>query len=213
MAPTLSAGARAQHVEQIMQAWEDFRARIPADSTRLRWFAFDRLVTGRRATLDEAAKELGISPNQVRAAADTMARWGLMTVDAAGIITGSMGLTVEPTEYDFVINGRALHTWCALDAVGIAAGRVAEATIRVADTAHVEIVAGRVVKANPPDLRISLPHPQLDRSIRQTLCPTICFHAGPGPEHPGVAWITLDEAGELGRRLWARPEGKKVDRY
>lgn len=187
-----------------MQAWRDLRARIPPDATRLRWFAFDRLVAGRPATLEEAAKELKMTTDQVRSAAETMIRWGLMTVDDRATITGSMGLTVEPTEYDFLLSGRALHTWCALDAVGIAAGLKADATIQVPGMAQVEIRGGQVSAAKPEDLRISLPHPQLDRSIRQTICPTICFRKGPGPAHQGVVYLTLDEAASLGRELWSR---------
>ncbi len=192
------------NVEQILQAWRDLRARIPPDATRLRWFAFDQLAAGRTPTLEEAARHLTMSREQVEAAAQTMVRWGLMTIDEPGIITGSMGLTVEPTEYEFQLNGRALHTWCALDAVGIAAGLQADAAIHVKAKADVQMRAGRIVAAQPSDLRISLPHPQLDRAIRQTVCPTICFRRGPGPLHDGVAYLTLDEATALGRQLWSR---------
>lgn len=134
-------------------------------------------------------------------------RRGLLTVDESGLVTGSLGLTVEPTEYRVRLGQRSLYAWCALDAVGIPAALRADAIVEWKGGLRVEIKSGRIASARPRNVAISLPDPRLDVSIRKEICPTITFRIDEKePDHPGVAFLTLDEAADLGRKTWAPAE-------
>ncbi|MGQ0535967.1 MAG: organomercurial lyase, partial [Methanobacteriota archaeon] len=69
------------------------------------------------------------------------------------------------------------------------------------------IRGGRLHAGSVARLRISVPDPDLDAKICETVCPEITFQeAGAGPSHPDVALLTIEEAMDLGRAIWTRPE-------
>lgn len=58
---------------------------------------------------------------RARDAAGSLARRGRAEVDDVGRLIGIHGLTLRPTRHRFVHHGRARHTWCAFDSIGIPA--------------------------------------------------------------------------------------------
>lgn len=199
-----------RNLEAVQTAWIRLRDRLDPALNQLNWVAFVEIASGRIPTLDEAAKRIGMGPDQARRVADEAVRRGLLTLDG-GRITGSRGLSAVPTSYQVRMGDHDLFTWCALDAVGIPASLGKDARIKATlldGTAPVvvEIQEGRVKSSHPSDLRIALPSPTLDRSVRETLCPRIGFHSADNvPGHDDISVLTLDEAAELGRKLWKRP--------
>jgi len=73
-----------------------------------------RLLEGRAIPIEEAARLLGCP------AAEVEGRLSLLPAkverDEEGRIVG-FGLTLRPTRHVFVVDGRRLYTWCALDAL------------------------------------------------------------------------------------------------
>jgi len=55
----------------------------------------------------------------VRAALDQLVVAGAAECVGDGEIVGGQGLTTRTTRHSITLEGRVLHTWCALDAVGI----------------------------------------------------------------------------------------------
>lgn len=64
----------------------------------------------------------------LHAAVDHLQRLGRLELDAEGIIIGIHGLTTRQTPHSIRHHDRVLHTWCALDAIGIPAALALDAT-------------------------------------------------------------------------------------
>lgn len=198
-------------VEDVNNAWVRLRDALEPDMNRLNWAAFLELSEGHNPTVAQLARRTGLGQEKGQRAAQEALRRGLLTMDGSRI-TGSRGLSTAPTRYGVRLGGRALFTWCALDAVGIPAALRADAHVEATlldGTAPVvvDIRRGEIASSTPEDLRIGLPSPTLDRSVRETLCPRIGFHlATQAPQHPDISILTLEQAAELGRRIWSPPD-------
>lgn len=200
--------------DRIVDEWIAFKDGIDADTYAVGRYAFEAISRGEETTLEDAARSLGREAEDVREAAERLAGWGLVTLDEAdGRVTGAYGLTVEPTEYRLDLDGRRLHAWCALDAVGIPAALGADAIVDAPirgsdDTIRLRIEGGRLVDDGGQDIRIALPDVRLDADVRRDVCPEIAFYrAADAPPHPRVAHLALDEAIAVGHRMWGtRPE-------
>jgi alkylmercury lyase len=70
-----------------------------------------------------------VSPTELATTLAGLARAGLVEQDPTGAITGAHGLTLAPTRHHLVLAGVDLHTWCALDAIGIPAAVDTDAEI------------------------------------------------------------------------------------
>lgn len=197
-------------VEKVNAAWVELRDGLEPSVNRLNWVAFRALADGRTPTVAELAQRLGLPPGEAERIVGEAARRGLLTLDHDRIV-GSRGLTTLPTRYRLLLNGRKMYVWCALDAVGIPAALGSDARIEATlmdGTAPVvvEVHSGTLTNYSPPDVRIGLPAPTLDRSVRDTSCPRIGFHlAGKAPRHREISILTLEEAAELGRKIWSAP--------
>jgi Alkylmercury lyase/Bacterial regulatory proteins, gntR family len=179
---------------------------------RLRWAAFERLRTGHAITTSELAAQLGASDTRIAAALDELTRAGLIERDATGDVVGAHGLTLTPARHHLVLDHIALHTWCALDAVGIPAalGVDAETSTQCGwcdRPITLTMIAGTPEPA--PDLVLWLPREPCT-NVREQFCPDanlFCNHdhldrwrAGAGRPEGDV--LTVAEAVALGRHWW-----------
>lgn len=81
--------------------------------------AFVALLHGAPVTVSEIAERRKVPLEPVQAALDQLVSAGAAEVFGDGEIVGAHGLTTDATRHAFVVSGRVLHTWCALDVVGI----------------------------------------------------------------------------------------------
>ena len=79
------------------------------------------LAEGRPIPIQRLAAALGRDAEPVEQALDRLARAGRTRRNQAGEVTGSLGLSVEPTAHELTVEGARRWTWCAYDAVGILA--------------------------------------------------------------------------------------------
>ena len=89
--------------------------------------AFHAILTGEAIDRTGLVVATGFAPEKVSTLLNKLNEQGLIVVEPdSGRVVGSWGLSSVPTDHRLRIRGRALHTWCALDAVGIpAAGALA----------------------------------------------------------------------------------------
>lgn len=196
----------------IVDQWIAFKDRIDAETYALGRIAFEVIAQGRPPTIRQMVGTLGRSADDIRRAADRLAKMGLLTMaEPGGRITGSFGLTVDETEYQIDMNGHRLFAWCALDAVGIPAALGANATVTAPvagrrQPLQLRFADGRIHDGNDDDVRVSLPDAHMDAHIRQEVCPNIAlYQADAAPRHPGVALLSLDDAVAMGQRMWRDP--------
>jgi hypothetical protein len=175
--------------------------------------AFRAIRGGAAPDAAALAGTTGLDERTVEAAVASLTRKGQAVVDPAGRVVGSAGLSLAPARHRLRLGDRELHTWCAIDAVGIPAALGAHAVAATAcptcgRAIQVELRGGR---ARPDQaLRAWLPRRDRCASVIDELCPDMNLFCT--EEHlqewrhqrgdpPGVA-LTLGQAEELGRQWW-----------
>lgn len=74
---------------------------------------FSALWRGERVLASDLAED--------RSVIETLLRTGRVEVDDDGVLVGIHGLVTRPTRHRIDLDGGVVHTWCALDAIGIPA--------------------------------------------------------------------------------------------
>jgi alkylmercury lyase len=177
-----------------------------------------RLAQGLPIAPSEAATLLGWRE------ADLETRLALLPLrverDDKGCIVGA-GLTLRPTRHRFVIDGKRLYTWCALDALifPILLGRTAQVTSPCASTGRIVSVTVSpegILAADPPEAVVSVVPPERNSTdIRQSFCVHVNFFASAeaartwSSEREDAAVMSLQEAFSLAHNMaqsFGRPE-------
>ena len=184
---------------------------------RIRWAAFDRVRAETAATPVELAAELQIPLADVEGLLAAQAAVGRIELDAAGSVLGSLGLTLSTTKHTLELDGTALHTWCALDALGIPAasavsGRVITACGWCGCTLTVAIEAG--VAEEDDQMVLWLPAEPCDDDMREQFCSLANLFCDAAhlerwrkdTSHPRGKALRVLAAAEVGREWWRRAE-------
>jgi len=96
----------------------------------LREVAFGLLLRDRRPIeIDDLAVAAGMAAEPVCEAVTRLAKGGWLDLDDAGRVAGSAGLSLATGPHALAIGGAAFRTWCAYDALGIAAALRADALV------------------------------------------------------------------------------------
>lgn len=97
---------------------------------RLREAAFAALIRDPRPHgVDDLARVTGLDSDVVGRATATLAAGGWLDLDAAGHVTGAAGLSLATGPHRLTLGGTPFRTWCAYDALGIAAALEADALV------------------------------------------------------------------------------------
>ena len=148
-------------------------------------------------------------------AIQTLREAGRLESDEGGDLVAVHGLTRRITQHRIVHAGGVVHTWCALDAVGIPAALGIDARAETSCPTceapiTIPLVAG--IPADAP-VRLWVPsatcHHLVDEfcSAANLFCDERHLEARHGAGAAGRA-VTLVEAAELGRRLWGDLDGR-----
>lgn len=177
----------------------------------VRRLAFRTLRQGEVASPAAIAESAGLSVGEVDDALQSLASGGQVELDEDGRVVGSAGLTLLPTPHRLTLAGVPLHTWCAIDAIGIPAalGQDALATTscpRCGRELRIEF-GGR--PASEPGFVAWLPTDPCS-NVREELCPQanlFCdeehlrsWRAGSGDPRGEV--LSLSQVEALGRESW-----------
>ncbi len=117
--------------------------------------AFLAIVAGQPATIGRLSQLTALEPSEVMGATQRLSDKGIVVYDPeAGMIVGSGGLSLRPTEHSLTLDGRALFTWCAADAIGIPAALGKDARINsichaCGEPIAITLTAGAVTAAIP----------------------------------------------------------------
>ena len=174
-------------------------------------FGLQALVTGRPALLTEISMDSGLSVETIRAGISGLIEAGRIETDGE-TVHGVGGLTLSPTVHALELPDASMHTWCALDAIGIPVAFGLDAAISTTcphcgARLHVSVDGG----ATPFDesFRLFCPVGPCD-DVRADFCSSanLFCHA----EHI-AAWRTanpsidgheldVETVAELGRAMW-----------
>jgi alkylmercury lyase len=145
------------------------------------------------------------------ATVEALVQGGRLEFDGQGVVVGVHGLTTRPTAHRIEHAGGMVHTWCALDAIGIPAALALDAaavTTCPACGAVLRVSLHGGVPAADDDKRLWLPGGQCTHLVED-----FCRHANLyctadhvaskiAPGTPGWA-VTVTEAAGIGRVEWA----------
>ena len=164
---------------------------------------------GEPLTIARLAAAAGYPADEVQRA---VAGWNDTEYDDQGRIIG-WGLTLRPTPHGFIVDGKQLFTWCALDTLffPVVIGRAARvesscAATGVPITLTVDPTAG-VSALDPPTAVVSFVTPQQMSSVRTAFCNPSRFFATPDAardwksKHPGMELLSVADAYRASRPL------------
>jgi hypothetical protein len=179
---------------------------------QLREAAFAVLVRDRRPLgLDDLAGLTGLESAAVRQVTATLAEAGWLDLDEAGCITGAAGISLATGTHRLTLEGTPFRTWCAYDALGIAAALGADALVETAcgecgKSIRVEFHDGVPERAGPERLWLA----DGGEDLRGSFCTPTVLLCG---ESHGADWadgqagrgrlIDLAEGARQGGSEWA----------
>jgi hypothetical protein len=88
------------------------------------------LNDGRPVSEAQLTAATGQAASQLHHQLDVLTTAGRIRRNSGGDVTGSLGLTLDTTRHELVIDASTWHTWCAIDALGILGALEASGTIR-----------------------------------------------------------------------------------
>ncbi len=144
------------------------------------------------------------------ATVDTLSSAGRLEVDNHGRLVGVHGLVARPTAHRIDHAGGRVHTWCALDAIGIPAALGIDAIATITSPAcgaELPVVLRAGAPADAAEYRLWLPggdcgHLVDDFCRRANLyCSALHLESEVPPGSPGQA-VTVTEAASIGRTTW-----------
>jgi len=166
------------------------------------------LANGEPVTVEELAASTGRSIDDVRTA---LAAQSDTELDEQGRIVG-YGLTLRPTPHRFVVDGKQLYTWCALDTLIFPAvlGRCAQVespSHASGEPVRLAVDPDGVTSVEPATAVVSLVTPDATGSIRGAFCNQVHFFATADEatswleQHPAASVVPVADAYRLGRPL------------
>jgi Alkylmercury lyase len=178
-------------------------AGVSATGRHLRVAGFVALWRGERLSVADLTDDM--------ATVEALVLGGRLELDDHGVVVGVHGLAARPTPHRIEHAGGVVHTWCALDAIGIPAALALDAaavTTCPACGAALRVTFDAGVPANDGDLRLWLPGGRCTHLVED-----FCRHANlyctadhvaskVAPGTPGWAATVADAAG-IGRVDWA----------
>ncbi|HPA83117.1 MAG TPA: organomercurial lyase MerB [Thermoanaerobaculales bacterium] len=153
------------------------------------------LMRGEPITLEEIGTSSRLALETVR---ESLKAWKDTEYDDEGRIVG-LGLTLRPTEHRFLIEGRELYAWCALDTLifpGILGVRaeVRSACHSTGTAIQFEVDPEGARRLDPESAVVSLVVPGDMASIRSSFCHQVHFFASHDAARP---WLDEHAAGSV----------------
>jgi alkylmercury lyase len=201
---------RMNSAQMAQQIAAHFASPEHADHTRILGLLVRRLADGAPIGRAEAARLLGCDETELNERVDRLPV--RVEQDDQGRIVGAV-LTQRPTRHEFVMEGRRLYTWCALDLLifPVLLGRSARVSSpcgATGRTVSITISPHGVLSADPAEAVVSVVTPAKDsRDLRQSFCVHVNFFASREAahawtlEHPGAAVLDLQQAFVLAQQL------------
>ena len=140
--------------------------------------------------------------------------WGIHYDDHNRIVA-YWGLSLEPTQHRFEVNGHILYTWCAWDTLFLP--EILQKSARVTSQCRftdspisLVLTPNRVQKVSPKDTCISFLTPEtvkVKESVVDHFCHYVNFFESPDialvwvKKHPGTFLLSVDDAYAIGRYI------------
>jgi alkylmercury lyase len=166
------------------------------------------LARGEPVSIAEIAAAAGWSPEDVQTALERLpsVEW-----DAQGRVAG-LGLSLRPTPHRFEVDGQALFTWCALDALLFPAllgkpARIVSPCRATGEPVRLTVTPGGVETIDPSSAVVSIVEACDLASVRSVVCDNVHFFYAPAAAsrwldaHPGATIASVEDGFRLGQMI------------
>lgn len=192
---------------------------LDQDAQRLARELYRQLAQGEPVPLEDLATALDLPMLEVKALLQGEQLKGWAFYDDQDRIIGFRGLAIREMPHRFVVDGRTLYTWCAIDSLFIPEilGQTAQVESRDPKTGtliRLTVTPDGVQDAQPADtvMSILLGDPEIVKTNPTKVMASFCHHifflessetgADWTAQHgEGTFLVTLDEAFALGKRF------------
>ncbi|MFV2039823.1 MAG: organomercurial lyase [Acidimicrobiales bacterium] len=185
----------------------------PAAVDAVQGHGLQALLTGTPATLQDISARSGLKLEEIRAGVEGLSAAGRIETNGEHVV-GVSGLTVTETAHSLALADATMHTWCALDAIGIPVALALDADVSTACPhcgTHLDVtVRGGEAQADRP-VRLFCPTGQCN-DVRADFCAAAnlfcdldhlqawrATNASVGGEE-----LDLIATADLGRAMWGR---------
>lgn len=175
----------------------EFTAVLPNLDSRRQQIAlatFRLLAQGKPFRPEELARHANLPAEEVASFFD---EWQMVQRDGSGRVVAFGGLTLEPTSHAFEVDGRTLHTWCALDTLFLPEllGRPARIRSTAPDTGEAIslIVDGSGVHGVEPDGAVMTLHEVNGFDLKDVVGTFCCYVHFFASEQAARAWAERSE--------------------
>lgn len=166
--PDYSLKALASKLEELMgpEALTPRTAAFVLHAARM-------LAEGKPVSVERVSDALALDHRSTQAAIDLLNASHQLNYTSGGLINAVAGLSLVPTNHRFIVDGKMLYTWCAVDALFLPEllGKTAKVESRcpVSDQAILLTVApGQgIVSATPDSAAVSIMVPSTDNASEQ----------------------------------------------
>lgn len=142
---------------------------------------FRLIAKGEPVPLEQVAQAIGCQPEEASA---LLAKVGRTDWDDQGRLLG-VGLTQRPTPHRYMVDGRTLYTWCAMDALIFPLilrrdARIESPCPATGTIVHVHVSEAAVTSVEPAAAVVSVLAPKGDwtlEHIRSDFCDNVSFYA------------------------------------
>jgi alkylmercury lyase len=190
---------------------------------------YQELAKGKAVDADQLGRALGVSSAESRTLLQREPMKCFTYADDRGRVLGFGGLAVAPMHHRFVVDGRALSTWCAWDSLFIPEilgrpAQVASAGPESGELVRLVVTPDRIESVEPDAAVISFVRPDAQAfgasvaNVMAKFCHFIFFFASRSSgdrwvdKNPGTFLFSLDDAFALAKRLNAHSFGAELAR-
>jgi len=197
-------------LNKLANLFVDTFPQLSVDDQHLTLKLYQLLAEGEPVSYSRLSKALGQSTDVAK---ETLAQWPGVFYDESDRIVAFLGLSVEKTQHQLVVNGRTVYSWCAWDTLFIP--ELLNATINISSICG---ASGEEVKltASPSGIESVVPGDAVmsfiipdENDLRENITANFChfvyffrsFKDGEAwiSRHDGTFLLSLEEAFKVGQ--------------
>lgn len=197
-------------LNKLVNLFVDTFPQLSVDDQHLTLKLYQLLAEGEPVSYARLSKALGQSTDVAK---ETLAQWPGVFYDESDRIVAFLGLSVEKTQHQLVVNGRTVYSWCAWDTLFIP--ELLNATINISSICG---ASGEEVKltASPSGIESVVPGDAVmsfiipdENDLRENITANFChfvyffrsFKDGEAwiSRHDGTFLLSLEEAFKVGQ--------------
>lgn len=197
-------------LNKLVNLFVDTFPQLSVDDQHLTLKLYQLLAEGEPVSYSRLSKALGQSTDVAK---ETLAQWPGVFYDESDRIVAFLGLSVEKTQHQLVVNGRTVYSWCAWDTLFIP--ELLNATINISSICG---ASGEEVKltASPSGIESVVPGDAVmsfiipdENDLRENITANFChfvyffrsFKDGEAwiSRHDGTFLLSLEEAFKVGQ--------------